>query len=126
MTTVLSFGRDVQGYNAYAPYPSDIKVSATIASGGNATYTLPANVAKWVVNFSFSPGSDLWVAYQGNSAAAPGGGSFASTNSELNPGQRTLNATYINNSGVVTANAINIFNNGTGASDVGIVIYASP
>ncbi len=124
MTIQLNFGRDVQGFNAYAPYPSDLKYSVTIASGGNATLTLPTNVAKWIVNFSLSPGSDCWVAYQGATAAAPAGGTFAATTSELNPGQRSLNSTYISG-GVITANTINIFNNGTGASDIGIVLYAS-
>lgn len=125
MTIQLNFGRDVQGFNAYAPYPSDLKYSATIASGGSATLTLPTNVTKWIVNFSLSPGSNCWVAYQGQTAIAPVGATLATTTSELNPGQRLLNSTYIS-SGVITANTINIFNNGASATDVGIALYASP
>jgi hypothetical protein len=115
MTTKLQFGRDVQGYNAFAPSPSTDEYSATVASAGNSTIQVPSNYQSWIVSFSFSPGSDVWVAYGDSTIAAapPGGATFASTNSELLPGARTLAAgTYIN-----------CYNNGTGDSDIGIVMY---
>ena len=49
MTTKLNFGRDIQGYNSYAPQPSTNMYSATLAAGGNATITLPTNVPYWIV-----------------------------------------------------------------------------
>ncbi len=121
MTTKLSFGRDQQGYNAFAPNPAGDKYSATIASGGNATLTLPTNAQSWIVSFSFQPGSDVWVAYNA-SAAAPVGSTFASTNSELLPGSRYLQA--YKNDGITSA-TINLFNNGTSSADIGIVLYAN-
>lgn len=121
MTTKLSFGRDSQGYNAFAPNPAGDKYSATIAAAGNATLTLPTNAQSWIVSFSFQPGSDIWVAYNGT-AAAPAGSSFASTTSELLPGSRYLSA--LQNDGK-TATTINLYNNGSGSSDVGIVLYAN-
>ena len=121
MTTKLAYGRDVQGYNTFAPNVSGDKYSAVLASGGNATLTLPTNVSTWIVSFSFQPGSDVWVAYNA-SAAAPAGATFASTTSELLPGARTLPS--LRNDGT-TATTINLLNNGTGPADIGIILYAN-
>jgi hypothetical protein len=119
MSTKIAFGRDVQGYNTFAPYPSSDKYSATIASAGNATLTLPTNANIWLVSFSFQPGSDIWVAYNGT-AAAPAGSTFATTTSELLPGARTLPA--LQNNGT-SATTINLYNNGAGSADIGITLY---
>ncbi len=118
MSTKLNFGRDVQGYNAYAPMPSQNKFSAAITAAGNATFQLPTSAPYWIVNFSFEPGSDMWVAYGafGVTASAPAGATFASTTSELLPAQRTL----------VGGSYVNIYNNGTDTMDVGAVLYAQP
>lgn len=123
MTTKLNFGRDIQGYNAYAPAPSTNMYSATLASGGNATITLPTNVPIWIVAFSYQPGSDIWVAYN-TTAAAPAGATFASTTSELNPGARTVPSTVTTSSGTV-ATTINILNNGTASADIWVGLYAN-
>lgn len=123
MTTVLNFGRDAQGYNAFAAEPSTNMYSATLAAGGNATITLPTNVAYWIVSFSFQPGSDIWVAYNGT-ASAPAGATFAATTSELLPGSRILQSTKTTSSGTV-ATTINILNNGAGTADVGVILYAT-
>lgn len=120
MTTVLSFGRDAQGYNAYAPNPSTNKYSATLPSGGNSTITLPATSQNWVVAFSYQPGSDIWVAYNAT-ASAPAGATFATTTSELLPGSRKLPAYQINGT---TSTTINLLNNGAGVADVGVTLYA--
>lgn len=121
MSTKLNFGRDSQGYNAYAPAPAGDKYSATLAAGGNSTITLPGNAQSWIVSFSYQPGADIWVAYNA-SAAAPAGSSFATTSSELLPGARTLPA-FQNNG--TTATTINLFNNGAGTADVGVILYAN-
>lgn len=124
MSTKLNFGRDIQGYNAYAPPPASDKYSVVLAAGGNATLTLPTNSPYWIISFSFQPGSDVWVAYNGN-AAAPAGATFATTTSELLPGSRTLQSTNTTSSGTV-ATTINMLNNGTGTADIGVILYASP
>jgi hypothetical protein len=122
MSTELNFGRDINGFNAFAPPVSSNKFSATLASGGNATITLPTNVEYWIVAFSFEPGSDMWVAYNG-SAAGPVGATFASTNSELNPGARIVPSQNITSAGT-SATTINILNNGANSEDVGVMLYA--
>lgn len=124
MSTKLNFGRDVQGYNSFAAPISTDKYSATLTAGGNSTITLPTNSAYWIVSFSFQPGADVWVAYNG-SASAPAGATFASTTSELLPGSRILPSTNTTSSGT-TATTINLLNNGAGVADVGVILYAVP
>jgi hypothetical protein len=120
MTTKLNFGRDTQGYNTFAPPVSTDKYSTTLASAGNATITLPTNVQSWIVSFSYQPGSDIWVAYNG-SASAPAGATFASTTSELLPGSRVLPSLQANGTSATT---INLLNNGTNSADIGVILYA--
>ena len=120
MSTKLSFGRDQQGYNAFAPIPSTDKYSATLAAGGNATITLPTNVSSWIVSFSYQPGSLIWVAYN-TTASAPVGATFASTQSELLPGSRKLFS--LRNNGT-TATTINLLNSGSGTADISVTLYA--
>lgn len=90
MSQILHFGRDEQGYNAYAPYDSQNKVSATLGAGAASSFTVPSNYPIWVVAFSPQPGTNVWVDFTGATAAAPVGATFAATTSSLNPGQRTV------------------------------------
>lgn len=121
MSTKLNFGRDVQGYNTFAPPVSGDKYSATLAAGGNSTITLPKNAASWIVSFSYQPGSNIWVAYN-TSATAPAGATFASTSSELLPGSRVLPSVQADGT---TATTINLLNNGTGTADIGVILYVN-
>lgn len=121
MSTQLLFGRDVAGFNAFAPPPAADKYSATLLSGGNSTITLPTNVAQWIVSFSYQPGSLIWVAYN-TTAAVPVGATFAANSSELLPGVRVLPA--LQNNGT-SATTINLFNAGAGSAQIGVTIYAS-
>lgn len=120
MSIQVNFARDVQGYNTFAAPVSGDMYSANLLAGGNSTITLPTNANRWIVSFSFQPGSDCWVRVNGT-AAAPAGNTFASITSELNPGSRIVSAFKPDG---VTANTINILNNGAGATDVGVVLYA--
>jgi len=87
----LAFGRDAQGYNAYAPYPSQVKYSATITDGSATSITVPSTYQLWVVSFRYFP-NDVWVDVTGATAAIPVGATLASTTSELNPASLTLTA----------------------------------
>lgn len=91
MSTILQFGRDSQGYNAYAPYPSNVKYSATITNGSATSITVPSSHTLWVVSFRYYP-NDVWVDVSGSTAAIPVGATLASTTSELNPSSLTLKA----------------------------------
>jgi hypothetical protein len=113
--SLLNFGKDVQGYCAFAPLPSTNLYSATIASGTAESITLPSTHANWIVSFSYQPGSDIWVSTT-TTAAAPAGGTFATTGSFLMPGSYSLP------SGTV----ISFYNNGANSSDVGVALYVAP
>lgn len=90
-TNPLHFGRDDQGYNAYAPYPSTVKYNATITDGNATSITVPSTYALWIVSFRYYP-NDVWVDVSGATAAIPVGATLAATTSELNPASLTLTA----------------------------------
>ena len=90
MINQLEFGRDVQGYNAYAPLDSSIKYSATITNGSATSITVPLGFQVWIVAFSIQPGAHVWVDFSGATAALPAGATLMLTTSSLNPGQRTV------------------------------------
>lgn len=120
MATELEFGRDVQGYNAFAPRPSTNIVSATLVNGAAATVTLPLDQKEWIVSFSFQPGTNVFVDFTGATAAVPVGGTFAATTSVLNPGSRLVKATQADNT---TAATISLLTNNATA-EVTVELYA--
>lgn len=113
MSTMLNFGRDTQGYNAYAPPTSTDKYSATITNGAETHITIPSNHQVWIVAFSYQPGTNVWVDLTGATAIIPVGATLASTTAELNPGQRTVYA----------GGKISMITDNTSA-DVGVSLYA--
>lgn len=111
--TPLNFGRDVQGFNAYAPKISDIKYSATLAASTHSTITVPSSAEKWIAVFSYEAVTNVWVAVNGT-AAVPAGGTFATTTSQLNPPALTVYAADVID--IITANA---------TTDVGVAFYTT-
>src|ERR1051326_4009109 len=87
----LAFGRDVQGYNAFAPQPSNVKYKATITNGTAASVTVPSTYQVWIVSFRYFP-NDVWVDVSGATATIPLSGALVASTAELNPASLELTA----------------------------------
>lgn len=90
MSTLLNFGRDIQGNNAFAPVSATDKYKVNLAAATAASITVPSNKQTWIAVFSYMPGSTVWVDFSGATAAGPATGSFVTTTSELLPASRTV------------------------------------
>lgn len=106
MTTELHFGRDSQGYNAYAPqFPTDI-FTATLTTGTPHSLTVPSNFPQFVMYVRVQPNGWCWVSRTAT-AAVPAGATFASSQSEMITG--TIEYKRVVNSGdvisFITSNA---------------------
>lgn len=91
MANRLQFGRDTQGYNAFAPYPSSYKWKATLTANNATSIVIPFSFPLWIVSFRYFP-NDVWVDVSGATAAVPVGGTLTATTAELNPASLTLEA----------------------------------
>lgn len=91
MTTQLSFGKDVQGQNAYSPTFSDTNFQVPLYAGTAKSFTIPSNYQVWTVVFSPQNGCDIWVA-NNHTAEIPVSPDFIETFSQLNPASRTVYA----------------------------------
>lgn len=114
MSTLLNFGRDVQGLNAYAPQFSTDRFSVTLSNGNAQSFTVPSNYKVWNLNFSYQSGTEVWVS-SNNTASAPSGSTFASTTSSRNPASRTVFAGDVIS--CLTTNS---------TANVGVELYAIP
>lgn len=89
-STQFNMTRDINGYNGFGVlFPFD-NFQTTLAANTEQHVTVPANYEKWIAIFSFSPGSNIWVA--NNATATVPGASFASNLSQLNPVARMVSA----------------------------------
>ena len=89
MAAPLNFGRDVQGFNSYAPAPSTVMYSVTLAAGTPAEITVPESAKVWIVSFSYYL-NNVWVDVTGAAADVPAGNTFDSTTSRMNPASYEL------------------------------------
>lgn len=81
-STLLDFGRDVQGLNAYAPqFPIDI-FTATLAAATAKSVTVPSSAPVWIMYIRVQPTGWVWVSRTAT-AAVPAGSSLASATSDL-------------------------------------------
>lgn len=113
MSTVLNFGRDSQGYNAYAPVSATDKWQATLTNGNESHITVPSNNENWIASFAIQPGGSVWVDFSGATAVVPGSNTLTSCTSELNPGARK----------VIAGTKISVITGNTNC-DIGISLYA--
>lgn len=82
MSTELSFARDLQGYNAYAPKFSTNIYSATLVASAASSITVPSNYSGWIMYVRVQPNGWCWCSRTGT-ATIPSAGTFAASNSEI-------------------------------------------
>ncbi len=91
-TTPLSMVRDITGAVTFGlafcdqPHKYCGKVSVNLTQ----ELTVPDDASQFLAVFSFEPGASVYVA--NNTLATIAGGTFATTNSDLNPNSRLVKA----------------------------------
>ena len=91
MSTKFSLQRDINGYNGFGILPTTDIQAAYLADSAAQEITVPDNYPAWIAIFSYSPGSSIWVSFDGDTATLPSA-TFGSSNSCLNPAARTVKA----------------------------------
>ncbi len=112
--TALKFGKDCNGFNAFAPRPSTNMWSANLNSGGLTSITVPSDFDEYNFCLAIQPGTSIWVDFTGDDAAYPLSDTLSSTTSELNPASRT----------VLAGSTISLITSDTNA-EVGVVLYGT-
>lgn len=114
MTTKFLMTRDIAGFNGFGLPDSDVKFSGVLAAGVAQSFTLPEDNNYYIVIFSQSPGSNIWVDVT-TTAVAPTG-AIASTTAEHNPQARQYpKGTTVS---VITEDATDV--------EFGAIVYCAP
>lgn len=104
--------RDQSGAPTFGLPVTPVKKSVTLPTSTATSFTVPSYGKNWNVLFSRSSGGDIWVSFDGNNAEVPAGGTFADTNSELNPSDRR----------VASGTTVSVITSGSGVG-VGVTMY---
>lgn len=81
--------RDISGYNGFGIIPTyDIQGCSLTASAAQ-TFTVPNNYPQWIAIFSYTPGSNIFIRFDGSTATVPSG-TEASISVVLNPSARAV------------------------------------
>lgn len=91
MSTKFNMTRDINGYNGFGIIPTTDVYTGLMEVGVAQTVTVPDNYPNWIAIFSYTPGSSMWVSFDGVTAVAPTG-AFSASSSVLNPSARSVKA----------------------------------
>lgn len=81
MSTILNFGRDIQGINALAPQYSTDLFSVKYTDSTGYQFSIPTNYQTWIMYITVQPDSYIWVSHNGDVAVPTG--ALDSTESEM-------------------------------------------
>lgn len=90
MSTKFSMVRDINGYNGFGIIPTYDIQGCSLAANTAQTFTVPNNYSNWIAIFSYTPGSNIFVRFDGSAATVPGG-TVGAINVALNPSARAVN-----------------------------------
>lgn len=112
LTTVFNMTKDVAGYNGFGVQPTNTMYGVQLVQNVAQSIVLPNNYSNYLAIFSYTPGTNVFVAYNGNVAAAFTG-TIGNVTSELNPIARQL----------LASTNISLFCPDTNGAYVGIIVY---
>lgn len=114
MSPILSFKRDAGGYNTFAlpytPITADIILTANVET----VVAVPSINPYWIVYFSFSPGSSVWV-FLNSTAVLPTTTLRLNSGGQQNPGVRSFQG----------GDMLHFITRDSG-DEVGVVMYVDP
>lgn len=82
--------RDISGYNGFGIIPTYDIQGCSLAANVAQTFTVPDNYSNWIAIFTFTPGSNVFVRFDGTAATVPTG-TVSSILVALNPSARAVN-----------------------------------
>jgi hypothetical protein len=91
MSTKFTMQKDIQGTNGFGILPTYDIQGCSLSESAAQTFTVPSNAPVWMVIFSYTPGANVFVRFDGSTATVPGG-TVGSIHVVLNPAGRTLPA----------------------------------
>jgi hypothetical protein len=90
MAQKLQMVRDINGYVTFGLPICFDEWGGFLSTNVEQHFIVPSTYSVWSANFSFGPGSAIWVAY--NQTAVLPTGTFGVVNCELNPATRLVYA----------------------------------
>jgi hypothetical protein len=89
MSTKFLMTRDLSGTNGFGIIPTYDIQGCSLAISTAQTFTVPDNYPNWIAIFSYTPGANIFIRFDGTAATVPGGTEGA-IHVSLNPAARAL------------------------------------
>lgn len=89
MSTKFNMIRDISGYNGFGIIPTYDIQGCSLTANAAQTFTVPANYANWIAIFSYTPGANIFIRFDGTAATVPTG-TVGSIHVSLNPSARAV------------------------------------
>lgn len=89
MSTKFNMIRDISGYNGFGIIPTYDIQGCSLTADTAQTFTVPDNYSNWIAIFTYTPGSNVFVRFDGSTATVPTG-TVASISVALNPSARAV------------------------------------
>ena len=81
--------RDISGYNGFGIIPTYDIQGCSLATSTAQTFTVPNNYGNWIAIFSYTPGANIFIRFDGSVATVPGG-TEGTIHVVLNPSARAV------------------------------------
>ncbi len=89
MSTKFLMTHDIGGFNGFGIIPTYDIQGCSLTANAAQTFTVPSNYSNWMAIFTYTPGANVFVRFDGSAATVPTG-TVASIHVALNPSARAL------------------------------------